>query len=75
MILTRWSLFVTIIDILCNFIPHETVLFDGRYPPWMNKEIKKLIHEKKNICFSKETINCFRRNNNDNQLLDKLKDL
>ena len=30
----------TIINILCNFIPHETVLFDERDPPWMNKEIK-----------------------------------
>ena len=35
----------------------------------MNKKIKKLIHEKKNI------FNCFRRNNNDKQLLDRLKDL
>ena len=59
----------TIINILCNFIPHETVLFDDRDPPWMNKEIKKLIYEKKNI------FNCFRRNNNDKQLLDRLKDL
>ena len=59
----------TIINILCNFIPHETVLFDDRDPPWMNKEIKKLIHEKRNI------FNCFRRNNNDKQLLDRLKDL
>ena len=59
----------TIINILCNFIPHETVLFDDRDPPWMNKEIKKLIYEKKNI------FKCFRRNNNDKQLLDRLKDL
>ena len=35
----------------------------------MKKDIKKLIHDKKNI------FNCFRRNNNDKQLLDKLKDL
>ena len=35
----------------------------------MNKEIKKLIHEKKSI------FNCFRQNNNDKQLLDRLKDL
>ena len=34
-----------------------------------DKEIKKLIHEKKNI------FNCFRRSNNDKQLLDRLKDL
>ena len=30
---------------------------------------QKLIHEKKNI------FNCFRRSNNDKQLLDRLKDL
>ena len=59
----------TIINILCNFIPHETVLFDDRDPPWMNKQIKKLIHEKKNI------FNCFRRNNNDKHRLHRLKDL
>ena len=59
----------TIINILSNFIPHETVLFDDRDPPWMNKEIKKWIHEKKSI------FNCFHQNNNDKQLLDRLKDL
>ena len=37
----------TITNILCNFIPHEIVLFDDRDPLWMSKEIKKLIHEKK----------------------------
>ena len=58
----------TFINILCNFIPHETVLND-RDPPWMNKQIKKLIHEKKNI------FNCFHRNNNTKQLLDRWKDL
>ena len=58
----------TMINILCNFI-HETVLFDDRDPSWMNKEIKKLIHEKENI------FNCFRRNNNDKQLLDRFQDL
>ena len=35
----------------------------------MNKEIKKLIHEKK------KKFSCFRRNNNDKQLSDRLKDL
>ena len=59
----------TIINILCNFIPHELALFDDRDSPWMNKEIKKLIHEKKNI------FNCFGRNNSDKQLVDRLKDL
>ena len=58
-----------IISILWNFIPHETVLFDNRDSPWMNKEIKQLIHEKRNI------FNCWRRINNHKQLLDRLKDL
>ena len=59
----------TVSNILCKFIPHETVLFDHRYPPWMNKEIKKLIHEKKNI------FNCLRQKNKVKQLLGRLKDL
>ena len=70
LMLIRWSIFLKrIINILCNFIPHETILFDDRYPPWMNKKIKKLIHEKKKI------FNCFRRSTYDKQLLDRLKDL
>ena len=35
----------------------------------MNKEIKRLIHKKKNI------FHCFHLNNNDKQLLDRLEDL
>ena len=31
----------TIINILCNFIPHESVLLDDRDPPWMKKELLK----------------------------------
>ena len=41
----------TIISILFNFIPHETILSDDRNSPWMNKEVKKLIQQKKNISF------------------------
>ena len=29
-----------------NFIPHETIICDDRDPPWINKEIKKLMFEK-----------------------------
>ena len=36
-----------ILNIVRNFIPHETVLYD---PPWFNNKIKSLIHEK-NITF------------------------
>ena len=38
------------------------------HPAWMNKEIKKLIRDQKNI------LNWFRRSNNGKQLLDTLKD-
>ena len=36
----------TILNILKNLIPHETVLCDERDPPWFNNKIKSLIHEK-----------------------------
>ena len=36
----------TIRNILSNFIPHETVTFDDRDPPWMNNRVKHLINEK-----------------------------
>ena len=31
-------------NILCNFIPHETVTCDGRDSPWVNSKIKGLIN-------------------------------
>ena len=42
----------TIINILCNFIPHETILFDDRDPPWMNKIILSNIWFMKRKTFS-----------------------
>ena len=36
----------TILNILSNFIPHETIICDDRDPPWFNKKIKFLIYEK-----------------------------
>ena len=41
----------TILNILNNFIPHETIC-DDRDPPWFNGKIKSLIHEK-NTAFKK----------------------
>ena len=38
----------TIKNILCNFIPHETVPCDDRDPPWITSKIKGLI-QKNNI--------------------------
>ena len=36
----------TIKNIIQNYIPHETITCDDRDPPWMNKDIKELIHDK-----------------------------
>ena len=58
-----------IVNMLCNFILDETVLFDDRDPSWMNEEIEMLIYKKKNI------FSCFCWTNNDKQLLERLKDL
>ena len=38
----------TIKNILSNYIPHETITCDDKYPPWFNKNIKQLIREKNN---------------------------
>ena len=40
----------TLLNIIQNFIPHETIICDDRDPPWINKEIKKLMTEK-NLAF------------------------
>ena len=37
----------TIMNIFGNFIPHETITCNDKDPPWMNKQIKTLIAEKK----------------------------
>ena len=55
--------------LLHRSIPVLIIKKVGLDPPCMNKKIKKLIHEKKSI------FSCFRRNHNDKQLLDRLKDL
>ena len=39
----------TVKNIISNFIPRETVKFDDRDPPWINKNAKQLILEKKGI--------------------------
>ena len=58
----------TILNILRNFIPYETVLCDGGDPPWFNNKTKSLIREKnitfkrfrsdrRNICLKRQ-LNC-----------------
>ena len=36
----------TIKNIMSNYIPHETIICDDRDPPWINKDIRKLISDK-----------------------------
>ena len=70
LMLTRWFLFlIELLSIYYVDLFYETVLFDDRDSLWMKKQIKKLIYEEKNI------FNCLRRNNNDKQLSDRVKDL
>ena len=56
----------TILNILSNFIPHETVTIDDKDPPWFNDKIKLLLHEK-NLAFK-----TFRKNRNNAELLRRL---
>ena len=39
----------TILNIISNFIPNETITCDDRDPPWMNSFIKNLIRAKDNF--------------------------
>ena len=46
----------TIIDVLSNFIPHETITCDNKKPPWFNKNIINLV-KNKNIFYKSHTAN------------------
>ena len=39
----------TLLNIFHNYIPNKFILCDGKYPPWINKEIKSLIHRKNSL--------------------------
>ena len=39
----------TILNIMTNFIPHETKIFNDREPPWINNKVKTMIQEKSKI--------------------------
>ena len=42
----------TVLNIIRNFIPHETVTFDDRHPLWITSRIKKMINDK-NLVFER----------------------
>ena len=39
----------TILNIMKNFIPHETKIFNDQEPPWINNKVKTMIQEKNKI--------------------------
>ena len=36
----------TLLNIMSNFIPNETILVDDRDPPWITRKLKSMIQEK-----------------------------
>ena len=56
----------TILNILNNYIPHETIICDGKDPPWFNSRIKSLIGNKDKIRKN------YQRFKSNSQLLSKL---
>ena len=55
----------TLLNIIQNFISHKTITCDDRDPPWINKEIKKLMLEKnltfKSYCYSNKSMFFFEK--------------
>ena len=56
----------TILNILDNYIPHETIICDDKYPSWFNSRIKSLMKNKNKIRKS------YQRFKSNSQLLSKL---
>ena len=56
----------TVKNIISNHIPHETITFDDRNPPWINKNAKQLILEKNEMY--KKYVN----ENKDPRIFDKV---
>ena len=58
---------IAILNILSNFIPHETIVCNNKDPTWSNSRIKTLIQEKN------ATYKIFRHNNDHPELIYRLK--
>ena len=59
----------TILNVLSNYIPHETLTCDDKDPAWFNSRIKSLLQNKNKLYKD------FRRSNTNAQLLNKLNHL
>ena len=57
----------TILNILKNFIPHETILYDDKDPQWFNRRTKSLIQEGTLL------LEAFQKNRNNVEILLVLK--
>ena len=57
----------TILNILSNFTPHETIACNDKDPTWFNNRMKTLIHEKFGTC------KIFRNNKDNAGLIYRLK--
>ena len=56
----------SVLIVLSNFVPHETILCDDKDPPWFNSRIKSLLQAKNKV------FNNYRNNKTNIQLLNKL---
>ena len=56
----------SILNVLSNFIPHEIILCNDKYPPWFNSRIKSLLQAKNKV------FNNYRKNKTNIQLLNNL---
>ena len=59
----------TILNVLSNYVPHETLTCDDKNPQWFNSWIKSLLQDKNKLYKD------FRRSNTNVQLLNKLNHL
>ena len=59
----------TILNVLSNYIPHETLTCGDKDPPWFNSQIKSLLQDKNKLYKD------FRRSNTNAPLLSKLNHL
>ena len=59
----------TVLNILRNFIPHETIVCGDKDPPWFNKTIKYLIQEGTSL------LETFRKNRNNVEMITCLNNL
>ena len=48
-----------ILNVMSNFIPHETIVCDDKDPPWVNQHIKRLLHDNRQIY---KSLKCFKNN-------------